>query len=48
MEARLRHLLREQPARTVDALPQAISEATATIPPNNAFAWFVPCGYDLQ
>jgi len=40
--------LRSLEARTVDALQEAISEAIATITPNNASAWFAHGGYDLQ
>ncbi len=40
--------LRWLKARSVDVLEQAISEAIATITPNNASAWFAHCGYDLH
>ena len=45
---KVKQKLRSLQARTVDALQQAISAALATIPPNNASAWFAHCGYDLQ
>ena len=45
---KVKQKLRSLQARTVDAIEQAISEAIATITPDNASAWFAPCGYDLQ
>jgi transposase len=46
--SKVKQKLRSLKARTVDALEQAITEAIATITPNNASAWFAHCGYDLQ
>ncbi len=45
---KVKQKLRSLQARTVDALQEAISEAIATITPDNASAWFVHCGYDLH
>lgn len=45
---KVKQKLRSLKARTVDALQEAISEAIATITPDNASAWFVHCGYDLH
>ena len=45
---KVKQKLRSLKPRTVEALQQAISEAIATITPDNASAWFVHCGYDLQ
>ena len=45
---KVKQKLRSLKARTVDALQEAISEAIATITPNNASAWFAHCGYDLH
>jgi transposase len=46
--SKVKQKLRSLQARTVDSLEQAISEAIATITPDNASAWFAHCGYDLQ
>ena len=45
---KVKQKLRSLKARTVDTLQEAISEAIATITPDNASAWFTHCGYDLQ
>ena len=45
---KVKQKLRSLKARTVDSLQEAISEAIATITPDNASAWFAHCGYDLQ
>ena len=45
---KVKQKLRSLKARTVDALEQAISEAIATITPDNASAWFTHCGYAIQ
>jgi transposase len=45
---KVKQKLRSLKARTVDTLEQAISEAIATITPDNASAWFAHCGYAIQ
>ena len=45
---KVKQKLRWLKARSVDVLEQAISEAIATITPNNASAWFAHCCYDLH
>jgi transposase len=46
--AKVKQKLRSLKARTVESLQEAISEAIATITPDNASAWFAHCGYDLH
>jgi transposase len=46
--SKVKQKLRSLKARTVDSLQEAISEAIATVTPDNASAWFAHCGYDLQ
>jgi transposase len=46
--SKVKQRLRALKARTVDSLQQAISEAIATITPQDASACFRPCGYDLH
>jgi len=45
---KVKQKLRSLKPRTVEALQQAISEAIATITPDNASAWFAHCGYAIQ
>ena len=45
---KVKQKLRWRKARTVESLQQAISEAIATITPDNASAWFTHCGYAIQ
>jgi transposase len=45
---KVKQKLRSLKARTVDTLEPAISEAIATITPDNASAWFAHCGYAIQ
>ena len=46
--AKVKQKLRSLKARTLDSLQQAVSEAVASITPDNASAWFAHCGYDLH
>jgi transposase len=46
--AKVKQKLRSLKARTVESLQEAISEAIATITPDNASAGFAHCGYDLH
>ena len=46
--AKVKQKLRALKARTLDSLQQAVSEAVASITPDNASAWFSHCGYALH
>ena len=46
--AKVKQKLRSLKARTLEALQQAVSEAVASIPPDDASAWFSHCGYALH
>lgn len=46
--AKVKQSLRSAKARTLDVLEPAITQALASITPQNAFAWFSHCGYRIQ
>ena len=46
--AKVKQKLRALKARTLDSLQQAVSEAVASITPDDASAWFSHCGYALH
>jgi transposase len=46
--SKIKQHLRTAKARLTDALEQAISEAMATVTPQNAAAWFHHSGYGVQ
>ena len=45
---KIKQCLRAWKTRTVDRLEQALTEAIASISPQNAHAWFHHCGYGIQ
>ena len=45
---KVKQCLRALKARTVERLEEALTEAIASISPQNAFAWFQHCGYGIQ
>src|ERR1700676_4723831 len=46
--AKVKQSLRSAQARTLDVLEAAITQALASITPQNASAWFSHCGYRIQ
>jgi transposase len=45
---KIKQCLRALKARTLETLEQAITQALASITPDNALAWFQHCGYPSQ
>ena len=45
---KVKQCLRALKARTVERLEEALTEAIASISPQNALAWFRHCGYGIQ
>lgn len=45
---KIKQCLRALKARTLETLEQAITQALASISPDNALAWFHHCGYPSQ
>jgi len=45
---KIKQCLRAWKARTVERLEEALTEAIASISPQNALAWFHHCGYGIQ
>ena len=46
--SKIKQRLRSAKARTLEALPDAVVPALASITPENASAWFRHCGYAIQ